>query len=105
MTDTSRGVSFPMHFPPPSNNSAHPRTAPATSRPPMRNGHGRHAAPPAQKPRWALRIGLTAGLFALLLGGAAFAKVQYLPTTPVVPGLSIDGTTVPEGAAEKSVDA
>ncbi|MDF2692288.1 MAG: Vancomycin B-type resistance protein VanW [Labilithrix sp.] len=53
--------------------------------------------------RWGLRIGLTAGMVALV-GGAAFgAKLRYLPDAPVLPGLTLDGAHVPEGATPASV--
>ncbi|MBX3259069.1 MAG: VanW family protein [Labilithrix sp.] len=90
-----------MHFPPPPP-SAHPRTAPLPSRPPY---HGRHAPPPPRPHRWGLRVGLTAGLLAILAGGAAGVKLHYLPTGAVLPGLTVDGERVPEEATPASVQA
>jgi vancomycin resistance protein YoaR len=92
-----------MHFPPPSKNSAHPRTASIPA--PLPPAHGRHAAPPPRNPRWGLRLGLTAGLFVILGGSAAAAKVRYLPSDPVLPGLSIDGVAVPARATAASVES
>jgi vancomycin resistance protein YoaR len=48
---------------------------------------------------------VTAGFFALLAGGALAAKVRYLPSDVVLPGLTIDGVPVPDGATLASVKA
>ena len=91
-----------MYFPDPPN-SAHPRTARAgDSRPPV---HPRHALPPARPHRWGLRIGLTAAFFAVLVGAALTARARYLPSTPALPGLTIAGERIPDGATPAAIHA
>ena len=49
-----------------------------------------------------MRLGLVAGMFAVLGAGAVVAKRHYLPDTRIAPGVMIDGVTVPEGADPKA---
>lgn len=91
-----------MHFPAPPN-SAHRRTTPTPSRrPPI---HERHARPSPRPHRWGFRIGLVAVLFGALAGAGSVARARYLPSTPVLPGLKIDGERVPDGATIPEVHA
>jgi vancomycin resistance protein YoaR len=46
-----------------------------------------------------------AGFVAFLGGSAAAAKVRFLPEGAVLPGLTIDGVGVPEGATSEAVQA
>lgn len=72
---------------------------------------GRHPAshrpPPASRPHgWGIRLGIVAGLLTVLGGATAFAKARFLPTSSaVLPGLRIDGETVPEQGDEAAVRA
>lgn len=84
-----------MHFPDP----------PKTYVPPPSQGPrspGRHAPPPVRRTRWGLRLGLCAGMFAVLGAGALVAKGRYLPDARIAPGVKIDGVTVPAGADPKA---
>ncbi|MBX3233277.1 MAG: VanW family protein [Labilithrix sp.] len=59
--------------------------------------------PPARRPhRWGLRIGLAAAMFAALGAGAFAAKGRWFPDARVLPGVKIDGVTLPAGADPKA---
>lgn len=78
-----------MHFPPTQHPFSSPRPRPAVLR---------HAPPPPRAHGWGWRLGITAGLLAVL-GGALFgAKRHYLPDAIVLPGLAVDGERLPENA-------
>ncbi|HVJ89942.1 MAG TPA: VanW family protein [Labilithrix sp.] len=65
----------------------------------------RHAPPPPRPRRWGLRLGLTTVFLLGLAGAATGAKVVYLPNSPTLPGLRLDGERIPEGATPAAVQA
>ncbi len=67
--------------------------------------HGRHAPPPRRPRRWGLRLGIVGAFLAAVGGAALFAKLRYLPDAIVLPGISVDGERVPEGADTDAVRA
>jgi len=87
-----------MSFPPPKSPHVRPVTVP--SGPPAAIYVPKAPLPPAARPnrRWGLRLGLSAGLLALVAGASAALRAHYLPTSFVVPGLALDGEKVPAGA-------
>jgi vancomycin resistance protein YoaR len=66
---------------------------------------GRHAPPPVRPHQWGLRIGLTAGLLAVLGGAALGAKLHWLPGDAVLPGVTVDGAALPAKADATAVRA
>ncbi|MBX3190237.1 MAG: VanW family protein [Labilithrix sp.] len=84
-----------MSFPPPPN--PHPRTGPAG---PPAAIYVRPAAAPSRSGsrRWGLRAGLALGLVAATLGSGLFLRARYLPEAFVLPGVSVDGERLPDGA-------
>jgi vancomycin resistance protein YoaR len=67
--------------------------------------HGRHAPPPRRPRRWGLRIGIVVAFLGALGGAATLAKLRYLPDAIVLPGVSVDGERVPDGANADAVRA
>lgn len=55
--------------------------------------------------RWGFRLGITAGILAVAIAGAAVAGARYLPVTAVLPGLAVDGERIPDGADAAAVRA
>ena len=90
-----------MHFPEPSK-EFQPRE-PAQGPPPVR-----YVAPapvPVRRHRWGIRLGLAAGLLALIGGGALAARNRWLPEARILPGVMLDGQTIPAGADPKAFAA
>jgi vancomycin resistance protein YoaR len=89
-------------FPSPNGPHVHPGTFP--SGPPAAIYVPQAKVPPPGR-RWGLRLALVGGLLALVAGTSAGLRARYLPTAFVVPGLVIDGETVPAGADAKALRA
>lgn len=84
-----------MHFPEPPKEFH----APAPPGPPA----VRYVAPaPPPGRRWGLRIGLASLLVAAALGGGFLAKNRWLPEARILPGVMMDGQTIPAGADPKA---
>lgn len=90
-----------MSFPPP--RDPHVRTVPPTQGPPAAIYVA--PAPPPSGRRWGLRLGIAGALVAALVGGALFVRARFLPDTLVVPGVTIDGERVPDGANAAQIKA
>lgn len=91
-----------MSFPPPPRphvrtGSAPPGPPAAIYVPPQPSGRGR-GGPSGRGARWGLRAGLVAALLLTVGVAGAGLSAHYLPGAYVLPGLSIDGERVPDGA-------
>ena len=92
-------------FPPPPNRPhvrpSHPSGPPAAI----------YVAPPSQlragnvRKRWGLRLGLVSGLLVIVAGASAGLRAHYLPSAPLMPGLSVDQEALPTGANEQTLRA
>ncbi len=91
-----------MSFPP--SNRPHVRPGPFPSGPPAQLYAPRLPLPRPRR-RWGLRLGLVAGLLAVVAGTGAALRSRYLPTGMFTPGLVIDGEQVPAGADAKALRA
>lgn len=54
---------------------------------------------------WGVRLGIVGGFLALLGAGAAYAKMRWLPSGAVVPGVRVDGEQVADKADASAVRA
>jgi vancomycin resistance protein YoaR len=91
-----------MSFPPPPNPHVRPVAAPIDRGPPaaiyVRPPQGPPPRARARGRSWGLRFGLVAALLFTVGGAGAGLHAHYLPSGYVVPGLSVDGERVPDGA-------
>src|SRR5690349_7963724 len=92
-----------MHFPPPSPNTHRPPSPIPDYRTSRAPTAMRHQPPPPRPQRWGLRIGLLLGLVGVVGGATLVAKLRFLPSGYVLPGLMIDGVRAPDKATAASV--
>lgn len=93
-----------MHFPDPQDRGATkpgPHVRNDAVAPPRPMTPARPSARPRK--RWGLRLGIAAAILASVAGAGVYARLRYLPSSAVLPGISIDGERVADPTSDPAV--